>query len=345
MLAARSRGLIVAMHSGKFWLPGLIAVAVAAAIAGWAWHDRAIAVKLASAHVGQAAELVYATGFVEAQQPVAVQARITAPVVRVLVNEGDRVVRGQPLILLADAEQRALVDQAAAQQRAAALTESRTVALYRQGWVTRAARDQAVATADAARAAVATAAARQEQLVVRAEIDGVVTRRDVEPGELASPTRVLAQLGDPAHLRITATVDERDIARIRPGQQALMASDAWPGRTIPARVSEITPTGDPAQRAFRVRLAPSRTDLPLGLSLEINIVAARHQRTLLVPADAVSGGKVWLVRDGRARRQAVRTGIMGADSVEVTGGLANGDQVIVGAPTDLTEGARVKAER
>lgn len=333
------------MVKGKFWVPGLIAAAAAMAIAAWAWSDRSVAVNLAIAHVGPAVELVYATGFVEPQQPVAVQARITAPVARVLVSEGDRVVRGQPVVVLADAEQRALVDQAAAQQRAAALTESRTITLYRQGWVTRAARDQAVATADAARAAVATAAARQDQLVVRAEIDGVVTRRDVEPGELATPTRVLAQLGDPARLRITATVDERDIVRVRPGQRALMASDAWPGRSIPATVSEVTPTGDPAQRAFRVRLAPSRSDLPLGLSLEINIVAARHERALLVPADAVSGGKVWLVRDGRARRQTVRTGIRGADSVEIVSGLANGDQVIVAAPADLTEGARVKAAR
>lgn len=332
------------MNIRRGWLiaPILIALAVAGALA-W-WSTRATAVTLARARIGPAVELVYATGFIEAQQPVSVQARITAPVERVLVNEGDPVVRGQPLFLLADAEQRALSAQTAAQRRAAEQTEARTLALFQQGWVTKAARDQAVANADAARAAEATTTARKDQLVVRALIDGVMTKRDVEPGELATPTRVLALLGDPRRIRVTATVDERDITRVRVGMPALMASDAWPGRTIPATVSEVTPGGDPTQRAFRVRLAPGAADLPLGLSLEVNIVAGQHDRAVLVPADAVQAGHVWTVAEGRAHRRAVRTGIAGTDSIEVLAGLAAGETVIVSPPADLAENQRVKGK-
>ncbi|MFC3174828.1 efflux RND transporter periplasmic adaptor subunit [Novosphingobium bradum] len=324
----------------------LIGVVVLAGLGGAAWwRTGAIAVTLVHPHYGAATELVYGTGFVEAQQPVSVQARITAPVARVLVEEGQRVTRGQPLFLLADDEQRALLAQAAAQRRAAEQTEYRTVTLFRQGWVTRAARDQAVANADVARAAQATAGARQDQLVVRAEIDGVVTRRDVEPGELATPTRVLALLGDPARVRINATIDERDIARVAPGQQALMSTDAMPGRAIPARVAEITPGGDPAQRAFRVRLLPaSAANLPLGLSLEVNIVTRRKDRALLVPASAVSAGAVWVVRDGRAHRQEVRTGIAGGEAVEVLAGLSATDSLVDKPPEGLAEGRKVKGQ-
>lgn len=320
----------------------LIVVVAGAAAAALAWHGRAVPVTVAPVRTGPAVELVYATGFVEARQPVAVQARITAPVVRVLVAEGDRVARGQPLFVLADEEQQALVAQAAAHRRAAEQTEQRTLTLFRQGWVTRAARDQAVANADAARAAQATAGARQGQLVVRAEIDGVVTKRDIEPGELATPNRVLAQLGDPTRVRVTATVDERDITRIRPGQVALMSSDAWAGRTIAATVSEVTPGGDPTQRAFRVRLATPATDLPLGLSLEVNIVTRRHERALLVPADAVRDGRVWVVTAGQVHRRPVRTGIVGPDMIEVLAGLAAGDTVVINAPEGLAEGQRVR---
>lgn len=324
------------------WLIVLILIALGLGAGAWWWNNRALAVTMARARIGPAVELVYATGFIEAQQPVSVQARITAPVERVLVNEGERVVRGQPLFLLADAEQRALSAQTAAQRRAAEQTEARTLALFRQGWVTRAARDQAVANADAARAAEATTTARKDQLVVRALIDGVMTKRDIEPGELATPTRVLALLGDPARIRVTATVDERDITRVRVGMPALMASDAWPGRTIPATVSEVTPGGDPTQRAFRVRLAPGAADLPLGLSLEINIVTGRRDGAVLVPADAVQSGHVWTVSDGRAHRRAVTTGITGTDSIEIRSGLAAGDTVIVSPPANLAEDQRVK---
>jgi len=321
-------------------------IALVAGVVVWRWQSAPTSVTLIRPHYGPAAELVYGTGFVEAQQPVSVQARITAPVDKVLVEEGQRVTRGQPLILLADDEQRALSAQAAAQRRAAEQTESRTVTLFRQGWVTKAARDQAVANADVARAAEATAGARQDQLVVRAEIDGVVTKRDIEPGELASPTRVLAQLGDPARVRITATIDERDIARVTVGQAALMSSDAWPGKAIPARVAEVTPGGDPSQRAFRVRLLPTTAvSLPLGLSLEINIITRRKDRALLVPASAVVGGKVWVVREGKAHAVEVRTGVIGSEQVEVLSGITAQDTLIDKPPEGLKEGQHVKGAK
>lgn len=336
----------LALTRNRLWLVALLAVAIAAAGAALVWRGQPVAVVLAKARIGPAIELVYATGFVEAQQPVSVQARITAPVAQVLVEEGSRVHRGQPLFLLADEEQRALLAQAAAQRRAAELKEGRTVTLYRQGWMTRAARDQAVADADAARAVQATAVARQDQLVVRAQIDGIVTKRDIYPGELATPTKVLALLGDPSRIRVTATVDERDIARVHVGQAALMSSDAWPGRTIRATVDEITPTGDPTQRAFRVRLLPiGATDLPLGISLEVNIVTRQDDHALLVPATAVTDGHVWIVTAGRAHRRAVKIGIAGTDSMQIVSGLAAGDSVITVPPAGLTEGARVAEKK
>lgn len=325
------------------WLLALLA-ALATAVAVLLWRTHPLAVTVVNPRIGPAAELVYATGYVEPVQPVTVQSRITAPVARVLVDEGDRVTRGQPLVTLVDDEQQALLDQAAAQRRAAEQAEYRMTTLFRQGWVTRAARDQAVANADAARAAQRTALARREQLVVRADINGIVTRRDVEPGELASPSRALFQLGDPARIRITATVDERDIARVHEGQEALMASDAWPGRTIRAHVSEVTPGGDPLQRAFRVRLLPDEAGaFPLGMTLEVNIVSRKVDKALLIPATALADDHVWIVHEGRACRRAVKTGIAGADSVEVISGLARGDSVIDSPPAGLAEGDRVTA--
>lgn len=326
---------------------GIGAVLALAGGAAWWWHGHARAVTVARVHIGPATELVYATGFVEAQEPVTISSRITAPVIKVLVSEGDRVQRGQVLVLLADDEQRAALTQSAAQARAAGQTEGRTLTLFKQGWVTKAARDQAVANADAARAGVAAALARQGQLAVRAGSDGVVTRRDVYEGDLATPGKVLMLIGDPARIRVTATVDERDIARVHVGQQALMSSDAWPGKAIPARVAEVTPGGDPTARAFRVRLSPEPTaalpmgQLPLGMSLEINLVTRREPRALLVPVGAVVAGRAWTVNDGRAHPHTVTTGIAGAETVQVISGLVAGDTVILAPPADLRDGERV----
>jgi RND family efflux transporter MFP subunit len=151
-------------------------------------------------------------------------------------------------------------------------------------------------------------------------------------------------IGDPARIKITATVDERDIPRIRVGQQALMSSDAYAGRIFPARVREITPGGDPDQRSFRVRLEPLSNDpLPVGMTLEVNIVTREKDGALLVPDGAVEDGHVWRVADGRAKRTPVKTGIVGTDRTEVTEGLSAGDTILASPPEGLADGTRVRS--
>lgn len=301
---------------------------------------RVVAVK---PHRGTAVELVYATGFVEPMQPVAVAARLTAPVEAVLVKEGDRVRAGQALLTLDDTDLRGSYEQAHAQSVGATLAEQRIVTLFGQGWTTRADRDAAIANGEAARAAERAAAARLSQNVVRAGIDGIVIKQDIQPGELAVPTRMLMQLGDPRRARITVTVDERDIPRVHVGQRALISTDAWPGRIIRAHVAELTPTGDPQQRAFRARLLlDDGSLLPLGLSLEVNIVTHSVADALLVPSTAIDGEYVWLIVDGRAHRKRVELGIQGPRNTEVRG-IPSSAHLVDAPDSRLREGARVAA--
>jgi RND family efflux transporter MFP subunit len=325
----------------------ILLVLALAAGGGWlAWRGQPISVSTAPAHFGPAAALVYATGFIEPQHPVSVGARVTAPVLQVLVDEGDRVRRGQPLVLLENEQQQGLVAQAAAQRRQAALDEARKLTLFGQGWVTRAARDQAVATADAARAAERSARGQLDQFVVRSGINGVVLKRDVEPGNLVTPANTLLVLGDPRRIRVTATIDERDVPLIHVGQPALMKNDAWPGRVLRGHVSELTPSGDPLQRAFRARLAfDEATAMPLGMTLEVNIVTRKTDHALLVPSAALSDGRLWLARDGRACLRPVRTGIAGPDQIEIVEGLTAGDRVILNPLASLREGKRITVAR
>ena len=307
------------------------------------WYGRPTQVPVAHAHRGEAVELIYATGFVEPTQPVSVVSRLTAPVTRIYAAEGDRVREGQPLILLDDSDMKSALREAQAQSRGAALTEQRTLKLYQQGWTTKASRDTAVATAEAARAAEKAAAAKLGQYVIRAGIDGIVIKRDVEPGDLATPTRVLMELGDPARTRITATVDERDIPRVHVGQKALLSSDAWPDRIIHGHVTMVTPTGNPDERAFRARLAiDDDADLPMGMTLEVNIISRRVPDALLVPTSALADGHVWTVKDGRLHRQPVKTGVTGMNEVQILSGLSAGDSVADRPSDTLREGMRVK---
>ena len=326
----------------------LLALVVIAGLLVWLGLGlRGTKVTLATAARGPAADLVYATGYVEADDPISVSAQLTAPVKAVLVEEGTPVKRGQPLVVLDEGETRGLLAQAQAQAKGASLDEHRQLTLFGQGWVTGSARDAAVASADATHAAVSAAQAKLAQTTVRAGIDGVVLKRDVYPGDLATPGKELLELGDPARIRVTATVDERDIPRVRVGQKVVMSTDALPGRILSGHVRALTPGGDPNQRAFRVRIAldpaaGGAVPLPFGLTLEINIVTRSETAALLVPEGALAGGRVWLVRDGRAHARAVSIGIHGGGKAEIRAGLAEGDTVIVNPPATLEEGARVR---
>ena len=168
-------------------------------------------------------------------------------------------------------------------------------------------------------------------------------RQDGEVGEIAEPGTVLFWVGQPRPLRIVAEVNEEDIPRVQPGQRTLLSSDAFPGRPLEATVSSVTPMGDPVSKTYRVRFdLPDDTPLAIGMTVEVNIVVRVAEATLLVPAGVVEDGGVFVVENGTAHRRAVVLGIHGATKIEVTGGLAEGEEVIV-AP-DLVDGARVRVE-
>jgi RND family efflux transporter MFP subunit len=323
----------------------LFLAVLASAIAAYRYLSQPVSVTGQRVVRGPVADVIYATGFVEPEAPVEVSSRVTAPVMTVLADEGQRVTRGQALAVLDAEDQHEVIAQLIANRVNAEQDERRVLALFQRGWITNEARDKAVASANSARAMEAAGRARLGQFTIRAGISGVILRRDIEPGDLASPSKTLFEMGDPRRLRVTATVDERDIVLVRPGQSVLMSTEAFPGRPLGGIVSEITPGGNPDQRAFRVRVTPNaETLLPVGLTLEVNILASQRRNVKLVPADAVREGKVWLVDGARARRVAVQTGIHGIEKTEIISPLLDTACVIVDPPSDLKDGQRVAAK-
>ncbi|MFN3448673.1 MAG: efflux RND transporter periplasmic adaptor subunit [Roseococcus sp.] len=321
----------------------------------WWWLQRPLPVEMVAVTRGPAVEAVYATGVVEpvhwARVGPATRARLTA----VLVEEGERVSEGQPLARLDDRQARALAEEAEARARFAMEDLARTRALVGRDIATRAALERAERDARAARAAADMAIHRLDDYVVRAPADGVVLRRDAEVGEVVDTPAALFWIGEPRPLRVTAEVDEEDIARIAPGQRALLRADAFPGRALEARVAQITPKGDTARKAYRVRLAlPDDTPLLIGMTVEANIVLREEAAALLLPPGAVSIapgqtgsgprlGHVWLVEEGRLVRREVRIGVQGARAFEVLEGLAEGERVAAAPRPSFREGHAARA--
>jgi RND family efflux transporter MFP subunit len=247
-----------------------------------------------------------------------------------------------------------------AEARAAFAEEDliRTRILVTRDIAARATLERAERDARAARATADAARQRLEDYVVRAPIDGMVLRRDAEVGEVVDTPASLFWIGEPRPLRVTAEVDEEDIARVEPGQRALLRADAFPGRVLAGEVAHITPKGDTTRKAYRVRLSlPEDTPLMIGMTVEANLVLRETAHAVLVPPSAVtmqgatpngtnapppSAGStrnavIWVVEKERARRREVELGVQGPRAIEVRRGLAAGEVVVLDAPPDLRE--------
>lgn len=315
----------------------------AAAAGGLVWLSlRPLPVRTAQVGRGEAVEAVYASGVVEYVRQARVAPVVSAPILRVLVAEGQMVAAGQVLAQLDDGPQMGTTLQLEAQAAQVRAQERRVRRLSEAGFAAPAALEDVVSQLHAAEAAAQSARARQADYRIRSPFAGRVLRREAEPGDLARTGTAMFVIADPAALRVTADIDERDVGRLSPGQEAVLQSDAFPGRTFPARLSELTPQGDAASRVFRARLSmPSDTPLRPGMTVESNLVVARRPSALLAPTEAIADGRVWVVRDGRAVSRQVSTGARGVKRTEILSGLAPGDEVILAPPARLRERGRV----
>lgn len=327
----------------KHWLIWLVlALGLAAGVAGIAWLRQPLRVAVVHPGYGPAVQAVYATGTVEPAIMMPIAPRLGARIVSLAVDEGAIVTKGQVLAQLESDDLRNNVVQLAAQEEYARRQYLRYEALVKGGVVARQTFDQARANWLAARAATAASRAQIGYMTLVAPTAGRIIKRDGEVGQFLPVNQPLFWLSCLSPLRISAEVDEEDIALVAVGQQVLIRADAFPGQTFRGHVQQVTPKGDSIARSYRVRiLFDGKVPLQVGMTAETNIVTRHKPHALLVPATAVSGNAVWLVRDGRLKRQAVTTGIVGKDATEIVDGLTAADSVVLNPDPSFENGARV----
>lgn len=284
-------------------------------------------------------------GSIQAETRASVAARLLANIVEMPVNAGDRVAKGQLLVLLDDAGPKSRVAQARealrsaqASQDLAELEVNRLSQLAEQNAASRFELDEWKSKLNIAKADVARAqeAIREAETVladtrILSPIDGIVIDRHAEPGEQASPGRPLLTLYDPSKMRLEASVREAYVGRLAIGQSINVFIEAA-GQQRQGTVSQIVPAADPSSRTFLVKVSLNdSTNLYPGMYARMSVPLDEHEQ-LEIPLSAVKRvGQLDLVDvmvNGRVQRRAVRLGRIEADQVEVLAGLAEGELIV-----------------
>jgi Cu(I)/Ag(I) efflux system membrane fusion protein len=100
----------------------------------------------------------------------------------------------------------------------------------------------------------------QANLLIRSPIEGVVTKRNIEPGAVVNSGDVLASLADPKALWFLGNVFEKDIRLLSSGQQLILKTEAYPDQVFIAKTNYLAPSVDPETRALLIRADVSDAD-------------------------------------------------------------------------------------
>ena len=318
------------------------------------------AITVAQVETRKLSDHVLASGLVSAVEQVSVVPLVEGqPIESLSADVGDTVTAGQVLATLSTAtwelqqsQLKATLASATTQAAEAQKAAARSAALLQQGSTSVSANDQAQAAAVAAQAQVDTLNAQlaNVQLMlsrteVKAPVAGVILTRNAQVGAVASaagqPLFVIIKDGA---LELRADVAEADLPRVTPG---LVASVQLAANVAPleGKVRLVEPGVDSTTRMGRARISLTATPgVHPGMYAEADIlVVTREGPSVPVTAIGSEDGQttVMAVKDGVIHRTPVTTGIREAGGVEITQGLALGDQIVARAGSFVADGDKI----
>jgi RND family efflux transporter MFP subunit len=306
-------------------------------------------------------ETEWAVGLLESLSAPPVSAEVSGRVIRLLVDEGQSVVRGQALAEI-DSEQYRFgnqVDEAEVGRLVAfvknkELELARAKRLFTESLISREQLDTLTTDLDGLKAQLRGAQARAGdsgrllgEARITAPFPGKVARRNVDVGEYVQAGTAVFDLVDTKALRVRLPFPEYRAPQLKPGLTVRLTSAAAGDSVVTAKISEVQPNINPSNRSLAVIVDFENpgTWLP-GASVRADVVLETRPAAIMVPQTAVvrrpAGDVVYVVANGKAREQLVRRGRRNGALLEITTGLAGNETVAVDGAGFLTNGAAVK---
>jgi RND family efflux transporter MFP subunit len=299
------------------------------------------------------------TGIVEARVQSDLGFRVAGKILERLIDVGQRVRKGQPLmrldpedLRLSAAAEHANVEAARAKYIQARADEARSAVLIKSGVISRQEYDRDWASLDSAKARLEAAEAQakvsrnsSEYTVLLADADGVIVRTLSEPGQVVAAGQTVMQLAHDGPRE--AVIDLPEGVRPELGTTASARLYGQDQRN-PARLRQLSDAADPASRTFEARyvLEGNAASAPLGSTVVMTLAARQTSGSVAVPGGAIldqgGGPGVWIVNDkSQVKFRAVAIVAIGNEEVVVSRGIRAGETVVALGAHLLHEGQAV----
>lgn len=307
-------------------------------------------VRVADVITESAAEPVTAAGVIALRDEATLSFKIGGIVQQVFVRPGESVRAGQVLATLDLREIDAQVTKAKSAAAKADRDLARATRLYDDSVATRQQLDDASTAAEVAHADVATASVNRQYARIVAPSNGVILRRDAEPGELVSPGTGVITLGSrPSGTILRVGLTDRDVVRIRQGDAATVRVDARPGDVLHGHVRQVGAAADPRTGTYDVEIS---LDSPVGLStgmvghVEIMPNGAATLQTVpieaLLEADGDRATVFTMATETQVKRADVTVAFIRGQRAALRAGLTGASRVVTDGAAYLSDGSTVK---
>ena len=308
----------------------------------------AVPVETARVAQGELTARYAATATLQAEQEAKLISEVPGTVLELLVEEGGHVHKGQLLARVDAARSRLQLREAEADLQRRKNDVARGEKLLARHLIAANAQDQAESDFGVRRAEVNLARVQVDKSEIRAPFDGIITRRWIKQGQLLAANDAVFDMANFTDLRAELRVPERDAVAIAAGQLVEFTVDALGNRHFEAKVERVAPVVDRDSGTVKVTVRVENRDGSLrpGLFTRMDIAFLHQANAVLMPKAAVLGSRgaeaVYVIENGKARRQPIQTGYDSGSRVQVIEGLAVGAEVVVAGQASLNEGALVE---
>lgn len=310
------------------------------------------------------------SGVSKAAMEVKLSFKVGGTVRAVKVKIGDKIKKGDMIASLDKNDYRLMYEQATValanarvQMQSAKSAFERTAALYENNNISLHDFEQVKAAYAAAKAAVESAE-RSRQLAqsqlhytnLTAPMAGIVAEVHIEKNENVGPGQLVAELNSGNDIEVTIGIPEGYISRVHAGDKALVVFSALEGKQYEGVISEVSYGINSTSSTYPVSIVLTNPsgDIRPGMAVEATLDfsdADSNELKIIVPLHTVSedqGGRfVYTVKEtgegtGTIRKQAVSTGAITGNGIEITEGLTDGCLIVTAGISKLAVGMTVK---